>query len=101
MQKLGTTIIGREDAMSGDTIKVKIHKAEEGGYWAEVENMPGCITEGETLEEVRTNLKEAILGWLLAQIPSNAYVKPGKGAAKAGWAGNSRTETFALSALAK
>jgi predicted RNase H-like HicB family nuclease len=58
--------------MSGDTIKVKIHKAEEGGYWAEVENMPGCVTEGEILEEVRNNLKEAILGWLLAQIPSKA-----------------------------
>jgi predicted RNase H-like HicB family nuclease len=101
MQKLESIITGREDAMSGDTIKVKIHKAEEGGYWAEVENMPGCITEGETLEEVRSNLKEAILGWLLAQIPSSAYVKPGKSVSKAGWAGNSRTETFALSTIAK
>ncbi len=101
MGKSEKCITDTEDAMSGDTITVKIHKAEEGGYWAEVENMPGCVTEGETLEEVRSNLKEAILGWLLAQIPSNAYAKPGKNAPKSGRAGNSRTETFALSAFAK
>jgi predicted RNase H-like HicB family nuclease len=45
-------------------IKAQIHPAEEGGYWAEVPAMPGCITEGDTMEEVLANLKDAIEGWL-------------------------------------
>lgn len=45
-------------------IKAIIHPAEEGGYWAEVPALPGCITEGETMEEVMANLKDAIEGWL-------------------------------------
>jgi predicted RNase H-like HicB family nuclease len=45
-------------------IKAIIHQAEEGGYWAEVPALPGCITEGDTLEEVLDNLKDAIEGWL-------------------------------------
>ncbi|BAZ01189.1 hypothetical protein NIES37_51880 [Tolypothrix tenuis PCC 7101] len=45
-------------------IKAIIHPAEEGGYWAEVPALPGCITEGETMEEVLSNLKDAIEGWL-------------------------------------
>jgi predicted RNase H-like HicB family nuclease len=45
-------------------IKAVIHPAEEGGYWAEVPALPGCITEGETIDEVIMNLKDAIEGWL-------------------------------------
>lgn len=45
-------------------IKAVIHPAEEGGYWAEVPALPGCITEGDTIEEVMANLKDAIEGWL-------------------------------------
>ncbi|MUL36937.1 type II toxin-antitoxin system HicB family antitoxin [Gloeocapsopsis dulcis] len=45
-------------------IKTIIHPAEEGGYWAEVPALPGCITEGDTIEEVMANLKDAIEGWL-------------------------------------
>jgi predicted RNase H-like HicB family nuclease len=45
-------------------IKAIIHPAEEGGYWAEVPALPGCVTEGETMEEVLANLKDAIEGWL-------------------------------------
>ena len=39
-----------------------VHKAEEGGFWAEVPTIPGCATQGETMEELRTNLREAIEG---------------------------------------
>jgi predicted RNase H-like HicB family nuclease len=49
------------------TLKVLIHKAEEGGYWAEVPALPGCVSQGETVEDVRTNVREAIEGWLLAE----------------------------------
>lgn len=48
------------------TMKIKaiIHSAEEGGYWAEVPALPGCFTEGETIEEIVANLQDAIQGWL-------------------------------------
>ena len=49
------------------TLKVLIHSAEEGGYWAEVPALPGCVSEGETMEELRSNVREAIEGWLLAE----------------------------------
>ncbi|OCR00810.1 hypothetical protein BCD67_24075 [Oscillatoriales cyanobacterium USR001] len=45
-------------------IRAIVHPAAEGGYWAEVPALPGCITEGETIEEVMINLKDAIVGWL-------------------------------------
>lgn len=44
--------------------KAIIHQAEEGGYWAEIPALPGCITEGDTWEELMANLKDAIEGWL-------------------------------------
>jgi predicted RNase H-like HicB family nuclease len=48
------------------TMKIKaiIHPAEEGGYWAEVPALPGCFTDGETMEEIMANLQDAIQGWL-------------------------------------
>jgi predicted RNase H-like HicB family nuclease len=45
-------------------IKVVIHDAEEGGFWAEVPSIPGCATQGETFEELLQNLYEAIEGCL-------------------------------------
>ena len=48
-------------------LKVIIHDAEEGGYWAEVPALPGCVSQGETMDDVRTNVREAIEGWLLAE----------------------------------
>ena len=46
------------------TIQAIVHKAEEGGFWAEVPTIPGCATQGETIEELRANLREAIEGCL-------------------------------------
>jgi predicted RNase H-like HicB family nuclease len=43
-------------------LKVVIHEAEEGGYWAEVPAIPGCVTQGETFEELLSNLYEAVEG---------------------------------------
>jgi predicted RNase H-like HicB family nuclease len=45
-------------------VKVLIHKAEEGGYWAEVPSLPGCYSQGENLEDVKANIKEAIEAFL-------------------------------------
>jgi Uncharacterized conserved protein len=51
----------------GVTLKVLIHAADEGGFWAEVPALPGCVSQGGTVDEVRTNVREAIEGWLLAE----------------------------------
>ena len=49
-------------------IKVIVHEAEEGGYWAEVPAIPGCATRGETFEELLRNLYEAIEGCLSVDV---------------------------------
>lgn len=41
-------------------LKVIVHEAEEGGYWAEVPAIPGCSTQGDTFEELLTNIYEAV-----------------------------------------
>jgi predicted RNase H-like HicB family nuclease len=48
-------------------LKVLIHSAEEGGFWAEVPALPGCVSQGETVDELRSNIREAIEGWLMAE----------------------------------
>ena len=45
-------------------LKVIVHEAEEGGYWAEVPSIPGCATEGDTFEDLLRNLYEAVEGCL-------------------------------------
>ena len=47
-------------------VKVIVHEAEEGGFWAEVPSIAGCATQGETLEELLENLYEAIEGCLFS-----------------------------------
>jgi predicted RNase H-like HicB family nuclease len=49
-------------------IKIVIHDAEEGGFWAEVPALPGCATQGETMDELMQNLQEAIAGCLAIEI---------------------------------
>ena len=49
-------------------LKVVIHEAEEGGYWAEVPSIPGCATQGDTFDELLTNLYEAIEGCLSVDV---------------------------------
>lgn len=45
-------------------LKVLVHPAEEGGFWAEVPALPGCVSQGESLQETLANVREAALGWL-------------------------------------
>ena len=49
-------------------VKVVVHEADEGGYWAEVPAIPGCATEGETFQELLTNLYEAVEGCLSVDV---------------------------------
>jgi len=56
-------------------LKVIVHEAEEGGFWAEVPSIPGCATQGETFEELLANLYEAVEGCLsvdLDEIPTSS-----------------------------
>jgi predicted RNase H-like HicB family nuclease len=57
-------------------IKVVVHEAEEGGFWAEVPAIPGCATQGETMDELMRNLHEAIEGCLRFPIPDNRPAMP-------------------------
>jgi len=41
-------------------LKVIVHEAEEGGFWAEVPSIAGCATQGDTFEELLANLYEAV-----------------------------------------
>ena len=53
-------------------IQAIAHKAEEGGFWAEVPSIPGCATQAETMEELRINLREAIEGCLSVSVEAPA-----------------------------
>jgi len=48
------------------TYPITLYQAEEGGYVAEIEDLPGCLTEGETLEEVSQRIEDARKGWIEA-----------------------------------
>ncbi|HEY9246327.1 MAG TPA: type II toxin-antitoxin system HicB family antitoxin [Candidatus Methanoperedens sp.] len=45
---------------------VLVYKAEEGGFWAEVPALPGCYSQGETVEETMKNVKEAVEAHIMA-----------------------------------
>ena len=47
-----------------------VHEAEEGGFWAEVPALPGCVSQGETMDELLANVREAIRAWLATEPPS-------------------------------
>ena len=45
---------------------ILIHQAEEGGFWSEVPALPGCYSQGESIDETLLNIKEAIEAHLMA-----------------------------------
>ena len=51
-----------------DNLDIVVHETDEGGYWAEIPAMPGCITEGDTLEETKANIREAAEVWLATKL---------------------------------
>jgi predicted RNase H-like HicB family nuclease len=54
------------------TLRAVIHDSEEGGYWAEVPAIPGCATQGDTMEELMANIREAVEGCLSVEVESPA-----------------------------
>jgi predicted RNase H-like HicB family nuclease len=63
---------------------VVLHPAKEGGYWVEVPTLPGCFSQGETVEETLENVRKAIESHLLAlqedgqEIPQERGILLGK-----------------------
>jgi len=53
---------------------ILIHRAEEGGFWSEVPTLPGCFSQGETIEETINNSKEAIELHIQALIADTAKI---------------------------
>lgn len=49
-------------------IKVVVHEEEEGGYWAEVPAIPGCASQGDTMEELLAAIREAIAACLSVDV---------------------------------
>ena len=59
-------------------VNVLVHEAAEGGYWTEVPSIPGCATQGETMEELLANIREAIAGCLSVAIRQNSADEPAR-----------------------
>jgi predicted RNase H-like HicB family nuclease len=43
---------------------VVIHEDPDGGFWGEVPALPGCYSQGETIDDLKYNIREAIAGVL-------------------------------------
>jgi predicted RNase H-like HicB family nuclease len=74
VSRLRMPIVAALDRSTEVKIKVVVHEAEEGGFWAEVPAIPGCATQGETMDELLRNVHEAIEGCLSVDV---AEPKPG------------------------
>ena len=46
--------------MTSMEYSVIVHDADEGGYWVDVPALPGCYSQGESVDEALENVKEAI-----------------------------------------
>ncbi len=49
-------------------LKVVVHEAEEGGYWAEVPSIQGCATQGDSFDELLSNIYETVEGCLSVDV---------------------------------
>jgi predicted RNase H-like HicB family nuclease len=56
-------------------LKVVYEPSEEGGYTVFVPALPGCVSEGESLDEARANILEAIALYLEETEPAPAVPK--------------------------
>jgi predicted RNase H-like HicB family nuclease len=57
-------------------VKIVVHEAEEGGFWAEVPALPGCVSQGETMDELLANMRAAIQAWLDTAPPDAESAEP-------------------------
>ena len=62
--------MARHDAK--EMVTVHVYRAEEGGFWAEMPEYPGCYTQGETMDELKGTVREAVQCYIDA-----GYADPG------------------------
>lgn len=53
-----------------------IYEEEDGGYSAEVPDLKGCCTQGNTLQETLEMAQDAALGWILTSIEDDEEIPP-------------------------
>lgn len=53
------------------TYAILLEPQMEGGFTVSVPDLPGCMSQGETIEECRSNIAEAIEGWILTARANN------------------------------
>jgi predicted RNase H-like HicB family nuclease len=56
---------------------VYLESAEEGGYIISCPQLPGCVTQGETVEEALEMIKDAILGYIASLQKHGEPTPPG------------------------
>lgn len=44
-------------------LSVKIYRAEEGGFWAKILELPGCNTQGEDFLDLVSMINDAVFTW--------------------------------------
>ena len=59
-------------------LKIVVHEADEGGYWAEVPAIPGCATQGDSIDELLGNIYEAVEGCLSVDVQDIAISEKDK-----------------------
>ena len=59
-------------------VKIVVHEAEEGGWWGEVPKLPGCVSQGESMDGLLANMREAIAAWMEAEAPGPLPGEPGR-----------------------
>lgn len=60
------------------TVLIVPGEPDEGGYWVKVPALPGCVTQGETVEEALANSREAIEAYVLS-LQDRGLPVPGEG----------------------
>ncbi|MDI6880064.1 MAG: type II toxin-antitoxin system HicB family antitoxin [Desulfitobacteriaceae bacterium] len=62
------------DYYLGLPYKYSIYPAQEGGYVIEIPDLPGCISQGETVEEAVSMIEDAKRGWLEVALEQGAEI---------------------------
>ncbi len=53
---------------------ITLYSEDEGGYVAEIKDLPGCLTQGDTLEETINNINEARELWIETAYEAGDYI---------------------------
>ena len=66
--------------MQKKTYFMFVHKDDNSGYWCEFPDLPGCMTDGDNLEDLLKNAADAMESWLEAAVDNGAPLPEASGA---------------------